>query len=405
MTSVLGAPERFALGVLEGRLGAEVAAGRRVLAFGRTSVPPAALEDGDGGPAEARVLGLREDAAATVAFLRAQGVALKVLSGDAPATVAAIAADLGIADDVRAVDGRGLPDDPRELARLAEDITVVGRISPKDKRRIVEALRDAGHYVAMVGDGVNDVPALKAARLAIAQGSGTDMARAVADLVLVRGDFAAVPALLAEGRQTLRNVQRVAKLFVAKSAFAALLIVTLGVAAVPYPFLPRHLSLVSSLSIGVPAFILALAPSAGRWQPDRFLRDVARFSVPGGLGAAAGVETAYLLAVHAAGLATRDARTIAATVLLAVGLFLVVALERGAARRTALAVAMAALLAGGYAIVLALAPTRAFFHLAAPALLPALLAAAGSALGIVVAAAGLRRFDRPEPTVSRSARV
>ena len=240
MTSVLGAPERFALGVLEGRLGAEVAAGRRVLAFGRTSVPPAALEDGDGGPAEARVLGLavlaerlREDAAATVAFLRAQGVALKVLSGDAPATVAAIAADLGIADDVRAVDGRGLPDDPRELARLAEDITVVGRISPKDKRRIVEALRDAGHYVAMVGDGVNDVPALKAARLAIAQGSGTDMARAVADLVLVRGDFAAVPALLAEGRQTLRNVQRVAKLFVAKSAFASLLIVTLGVAAVP----------------------------------------------------------------------------------------------------------------------------------------------------------------------------
>ncbi|HEX6389814.1 MAG TPA: HAD-IC family P-type ATPase, partial [Solirubrobacteraceae bacterium] len=322
-TTVLGAPELFSLDGLAGRCRREIGAGRRVLALGRTPHRASALADGDGLPPDLVPLGLavlseslRPDAAATVAYLRSEGVALKILSGDAPATVAAIAADLGLADAPRAFDGRHLPDDPQVLSRLAEEATVIGRISPDGKQRIVEALRDAGHYVAMVGDGVNDVPALKAARLAIAQGSGAHMARAVADLVLVDGDFAAVPALLAQGRQTLRNVQRVAKLFVSKSVFAAALILTLGVAALPYPFLPRHLSLVSSLSIGIPAFFLALAPSSGRWEPTTFLRDVTRFSVPGGLGAATGVITSYLLAV----LSMRDARTVATTVLFAVGL-------------------------------------------------------------------------------------
>jgi magnesium-transporting ATPase (P-type) len=198
ITTVLGVPERFALDGLEPRLRAEAGAGRRVLALGRTATPASGLDGRDDAPACVGLLGLavlaerlRPDAAETVAFLRAEGVALKILSGDAPATVAAIAADLGVAGDIRAVDGRELPADTAELGRLVEDVTVIGRISPEGKRRVVEALGDAGHYVAMVGDGVNDVPALKTARLAIAQGSGTDMARAVADLVLVRGDFGA----------------------------------------------------------------------------------------------------------------------------------------------------------------------------------------------------------------------
>jgi magnesium-transporting ATPase (P-type) len=198
ITTVLGVPERFALDGLEPRLRAEAGAGRRVLALGRTATPASGLDGRDDAPACVGLLGLavlaerlRPDAAETVAFLRAEGVALRILSGDAPATVAAIAADLGVAGDIRAVDGRELPADTAELGRLVEDVTVIGRISPEGKRRVVEALGDAGHYVAMVGDGVNDVPALKAARLAIAQGSGTDMARAVADLVLVRGDFGA----------------------------------------------------------------------------------------------------------------------------------------------------------------------------------------------------------------------
>jgi magnesium-transporting ATPase (P-type) len=273
---------------------------------------------------------------------------------------------------------------------VAEDATVIGRISPEGKQRVVEALRDRGHYVAMVGDGVNDVPALKAARLAIAQGSGADMARAVADLVLVDGDFGSVPALLGQGRQTLRNVQRVAKLFVSKSVFAATLILTLGVAAVPYPFLPRHLSLVSTLSIGVPAFFLALAPSSGRWEPTTFLRDVARFSVPGGLGAAAGVLASYVVAVDLLGLSTLEARTVATTVLLAVGLWLVLALERSAPRRAALAGAMCAALGAAYLLVLAVPWARDFFELSAPAAGPTAVALGGAALGVAVAAAGLR---------------
>jgi cation-transporting P-type ATPase E len=150
-----------------------------------------------------------------------------VLSGDAPQTVAAIARDVGI--PVRTLrSGSEIPEDPVELRAFALDASVVGRISPEGKRAIVGALHDAGCYVAMLGDGVNDVPALKAARLAIAQGSGAQMARSVADLVLVSGDFDAIPALMAEGRQALRNLSRVAKLYVTKSAFAAFLILTIG---------------------------------------------------------------------------------------------------------------------------------------------------------------------------------
>ena len=132
----------------------------------------------------------------------------------------------------------------------------------------MQALRDEGRYVAMVGDGVNDVPALKSSRLAIAQGSGTQMARSVSDLVLISGDFASVPPLVAEGRRALRNLQRVTKLYVTKSAFAAFLILTIGTSSDAYPLLPRHLSLAASLTIGIPTFFLALAPSSGPWQPD-----------------------------------------------------------------------------------------------------------------------------------------
>ena len=139
----------------------------------------------------------------------------------------------------------------------------MGRISPEGKRRVVESLRRNGRYVAMVGDGVNDVPALKASRLSIAQGSGTQMAKAVSDVVLVNGDFAAIPAMVAEGRRILRNIQRVTKLFVTKSVFAAFVIVAIGITPVDYPLLPRHLTLVGALTVGIPAFFLALAPSDG----------------------------------------------------------------------------------------------------------------------------------------------
>ena len=150
----------------------------------------------------------------------------------------------------------------------------------------------------MVGDGVNDVPALKSSRLAIAQGSGTQMARSVSDLVLIDGDFASVPPLVAEGRRALRNLQRVTKLYVTKSAFAAFLILTIGTSSDAYPLLPRHLSLAASLTIGIPTFFLALAPSSGPWRPDGFVRGVARFAVPAGVMIGTGVVAGYLFALH-----------------------------------------------------------------------------------------------------------
>ena len=243
---VLGAPELFPLGELGGAVREAQAAGRRVVALGVVGSFP---ERDD--PVSPELLGvavlaeeLRPDARETVAFFREEGVELKVLSGDDPATVASIAADAGIPIRIPPLAEAELPDDPVEFAATARRATVIGRISPVGKRRIVESLRDQGYYVAMVGDGVNDVPALKAARLAIAQGSGTQMARTVSDIVLVTGDFGAVPRMVAEGRKILRNIQRVAKLFVTKSVFAAFLILAIGLTPTAYPLLPRHLTLV-----------------------------------------------------------------------------------------------------------------------------------------------------------------
>ncbi len=168
------------------------------------------------------------------------------------------------------VDGRELPESSAELAALLRETSVIGRISPEEKRRVVETLRDEGRYVAMIGDGVNDVPALKAARLAIAQGTGTQMAKSVADVVLVRGDFAAVPAMVEEGRKILRNLQRVTKLFVTKSVFASVLIVSVGLTPTAYPLLPRHLTLAATLTIGVPCLLPCARAELGG-LPDRGL--------------------------------------------------------------------------------------------------------------------------------------
>ncbi|MHB1242006.1 MAG: HAD-IC family P-type ATPase, partial [Gaiellaceae bacterium] len=202
-TDVLGAPESLPVGALAADADRLSAEGRRVLALVRTDEPLAGSERL---PERTQPLGLvvlaerlRPNVRKTVAYFHAQGIELKVLSGDRPETVAAIARDAGLPAE-RLVDGRTLPRDRAGLAKVAAGADVIGRIAPDDKRRVVEALRDSGRYVAMVGDGVNDVLALKAARLAIAQGSGTQMARAVADLVLVRGDFDVVPSLVEEGR-------------------------------------------------------------------------------------------------------------------------------------------------------------------------------------------------------------
>ncbi|MDX6518447.1 MAG: cation-transporting P-type ATPase [Gaiellaceae bacterium] len=363
---VLGAPELFPLGGLGPVAEAEARQGRRVLAFARTDAPLL----GDATPPPGLdLLGLvvvaerlRPEARQTVDYFAAEGVALVVLSGDRPDTVASIAADAGVETEAP-IDGGALPDDPAELRRLVLEHRVVGRITPEGKRRVVEALRDGGRYVAMIGDGVNDVPALKAARLAIAQGSGAQMARSVSDLVLVRGDFAALPAMVGEGRKILRNLQRVAKLFVTKSVFAVFLILSIGLTPTAYPLLPRHLTLAAAITIGLPSIFLALAPSSGTFRTHGFLREVARFAVPAGTAAGLGVLSGYLLALNVANVPLGEARTVATTVLVAIGLYLILALEAAGRRRGTAVSILCGALAALYLIVLAVPGTRSFFAL------------------------------------------
>ncbi|HEX5192072.1 MAG TPA: HAD-IC family P-type ATPase [Solirubrobacteraceae bacterium] len=404
----LGAPDRIPVGDLQTIADQRQADGRRVVAIAvspdavpadDTEMPPAGLA-----PLGVVVLAeeLRPGIHETIAFLRREGVETKVLSGDAPRTVAAIARDVGI-PVARINDGSAIPDDQRQRTRFALESTVIGRISPEGKRAIVTALADAGRYVAMVGDGVNDVPALKASRLAIAQGSGTQMARSVADLVLISGDFGSVPRLVAEGRRALRNLQRVTKLYVTKSAFAAFLIVTIGMSSDAYPLLPRHLSLAASLTIGIPTFFLALAPSSGPWRPDGFVRGAARFAVPAGLVLGTGLIAAYLFAVHDLDLSVPDARTVALTTLIASGLYLVMALEAGGSRRrSSLVAVMCAAMAGLYVVTLLTPATRRFFALTVldPGMLATALVAGALSIGALalcgftIRAAGSSAHDR-----------
>ena len=396
-TFYLGAPGRVPIGRLADIVRQRQAAGRRVLAIaeGSDELPVDVPEDP---PDRLRPLGLavlaeelRPNVNETVAYLRKENVEIKVLSGDAAETVAAIAADVGI--PVGGIhDGASIPEDPQERRQFAADATVVGRISPEGKQAIVQALTDQGRYVAMIGDGVNDVPALKSARLAIAQGSGTQMARTVSDLVLISGDFAAVPPLVAEGRRALRNLQRVTKLYVTKSAFAAFLILTIGTSSDAYPLLPRHLSLAASLTIGIPTFFLALAPSTGPWQPDRFVRGVARFAVPAGVLVGTGLVAGYLFARHDLNLSVADARTVALTTLIANGLYLVMALEAGGSRRRSTLVAgMCAVMAALYVGALLIPATRSFFALTVPG--PEMIVTALAASTVSIGALALSGYS------------
>ena len=383
-TYVLGAPELFPLGELQALAEHEAATGRRVVAFGIARGPL----DPDSAPAIDKTLGLavlseqlRADARETVEFFKSQGVQLLILSGDRPDTVGAVAADVGI--EGSALDGRELPRDPAALRQLLGEHAVIGRISPEEKKRVVETLAAEGRYVAMIGDGVNDVPALKAARLAIAQGNGSQMARAVADLVLVQGDFASVPALVAEGRKVLRNLQRVAKLFVSKSAFAFFLVISIGLTPQAYPLLPRHLTLAAGLTIGIPAFFLALGPSQGRFGSDRFLFDVARFAVPAGTAAGLGVLASFVFARNVGRLPLIEARTIATSVLVLVGLYLILVLEATTQRRAAAIGTLTGAMLVLYALILATPGTRHFFALTIPGPGGVFLALAGAALAVI----------------------
>ncbi|MFF3939108.1 cation-translocating P-type ATPase [Streptomyces phaeofaciens] len=238
---------------------------------------------------------LRPDAADTLRYFAEQQVRAKVISGDNAVSVGAVAAKLGL--DGRTVDARRLPGEPAEMARALDEGTVFGRVTPQQKRDMVGALQSHGHTVAMTGDGVNDVLALKDADIGVAMGSGSEATRAVAQIVLLNNSFATLPSVVAEGRRVIGNITRVATLFLVKTVYSVLLALLVVCWQVEYPFLPRHLTLLSTLTIGVPAFFLALAPNKERARPH-FVRRVMRYSVPGGVLAGIATFVTYLIARH-----------------------------------------------------------------------------------------------------------
>jgi len=397
---VLGAPELFAAvaPALVERARDEASDGRRVLGIGRTETPLAGGREPQF-PADVRPLGLavlaerlRPNAAQTVAFFAEEGVDLKVLSGDAPATVGAIAHDARVPGSAPALDGAALPSEPEALREAVLGAPAVGRISPDGKRAVVDALSQAGRYVAMVGDGVNDVPALKEARLAIAQGSGVQMARSVADLVLVRSDFAVVPGIVAEGRQILRNIQRVAQLFVTKSVFTVVLGIAIAIPTATFPLLPRQFTIASTVTIGIPAFVLALAPSSGPWRPDRFLQSVARFSIPAGVAVGIGIVTGYLLARYAFDLGLTSSRTVATGIVVVCGLAIVLRLEGGRGRRRAAVAGLCAAMGLLFALALFVPILRDFYELSTPTTEAVVAWGIGVAVGLGGMVGALRLF-------------
>ncbi|MEU6817193.1 HAD-IC family P-type ATPase [Streptomyces sp. NPDC046860] len=238
---------------------------------------------------------LRPDAAETLRYFADQDVRAKVISGDNAVSVGAVAHKLGLPG--RAVDARRLPADRADMAKEVDRATVFGRVTPRQKREMVGALQSEGHTVAMTGDGVNDVLALKDADIGVSMGSGSEATRAVAQIVLLNNSFATLPSVVAEGRRVIGNITRVATLFLVKTVYSVLLAVLVVCWQVEYPFLPRHLTLLSTLTIGVPAFFLALAPNKERARPH-FVRRVMRYSIPGGLLAGAATFATYLLARH-----------------------------------------------------------------------------------------------------------
>jgi len=361
--------------------------GRRVVLLAHSARPldgdrpPAGLE-----PRAMVVIGdqVRGDAADTIAWFAAEGVQVKVVSGDHPRTVGAIAGQVGIAGADRPVDARSLPDGQAALAELLETRSVFGRVVPRQKQEMVEALGTRGHVVAMTGDGVNDVLALKDADLGIAMGSGSAASRAVAELVLMDGRFATLPSVMAEGRRVIANIERVAKVFVTKTVYATVLALAVGMAGLAFPFLPRHLTLISSLTIGIPGFFLALEPNTQRSRPG-FVRRTLAFAVPAGLAAALGTLVAYQVA-DVADVPQDEARTTATLALAGLGLVVLALAARPLSRpRRVLLVAMAAC----FAAVLAVPFLRGFFALDLPpppvaAAALALIAAVGGLLALVV---------------------
>lgn len=369
---MLGAPEivgRSADADLKKRIRGIAASGRRVLLVASSAEPP----EGDVLPArlEPRAIvtlveEVRPDARDTFRFFVEDGVSPKVISGDNPLTVGAVASAVEIPGASHPVDATDLPaaDEPG-FAEAVEVNSVFGRVVPEQKRSMVRALQELGHTVAMTGDGINDVLALKDADIGIAVGSGASATKAVAQIVLLDDRFSSLPDVVAEGRRVIANMERVAALFVTKTVYATLLAVLTGFAQLSFPFLPRHLTLVGTLTIGIPAFLLSFEPTD---EPVRagFLGRVLRFAIPAGLVAALTTFQVYGLSRSGLiGAPLEEARTAATITMVLLGLWILIELIRPLDRGR---ITLVAALFMAFVLVLFLPAGREFFELVIPSL-------------------------------------
>lgn len=344
-TWVLGAPE-FVLADGEGpEASACLERGRALAATGRRTLllayapEPLGEADADSArlPAGLRPVVLltfrevvRADAAATLSYFEKEGVGVRIISGDNPLTVAAVAREVGL-DAGTGFDARELPDASdeagvAELGRVLDEQLVFGRVTPTQKRDMVRALKATGHTVAMTGDGVNDALAIKDADLGIAMASGSAATRAVARIVLLDGRFSHLPGVVAEGRKVIANIERVSMLFLSKTSYAIAMSVLFGILLWPFPLLPRQLSVTDGLTIGIPAFLLAMLPNARRYVPG-FLRRSLSFAIPAGLVVAISIT---VVSGHARALGEPEAavRTASMVTLALIGLWILTVLSR-----------------------------------------------------------------------------
>lgn len=307
---VLGAPDvLLAAGSPEAEQAEQIGAqGLRVLLLG-SSDRPVDAPDAPGEVTPAALVTLeqrvRPDAGQTLDYFAQQHVSVKVISGDNAVSVGAVAGSLGLNGET--LDARHLPDDPEQLAETVSEYTTFGRVRPDQKRAMVHALQSRGHTVAMTGDGVNDVLALKDADIGVAMGSGSSATRAVAQIVLLDNKFATLPYVVGEGRRVIGNIERVSNLFLTKTVYSVLLAVLVGLAGlsarffgtepVLYPFQPIHVTIAAWFTIGIPAFILSLAPNNERAHHG-FVRRVMTAALPSGLVVGAATFASYLLAYH-----------------------------------------------------------------------------------------------------------
>jgi cation-transporting ATPase E len=384
---VLGAPELVLAPTTPGNVQALASAerlassGLRTLVLAHAKQPMTARDAEDASLPRTLVPGalltfrekVRPDAGTTLAYFRDQGVDLRIISGDDPRTVAAVARDVGL-DSGDGYDARELPEDPELMADVMESHKVFGRVTPAQKKAMVAALRSRGHVVAMTGDGVNDALALKEADIGIAMGSAAAATKAVSRLVLLDGRFDRLPGVVAEGRRVIANIERVSMLFLAKTAYAIALSVVFGGLLWGFPFLPRQLSATDGLTIGIPAFFLALMPNARLYRPG-FLKRSLTFAVPAGL-----IITAAVLAVNAyaaieGGYVEDTVRTGSVMVLALVALWVLVVLSRPLNRWRFLIIAS---MYGGLILLLTVPLIADFFGIALPSggLLDAVLLAA-----------------------------